>query len=104
MGKPSLGVALGLGDRGASFEEAQQVYLEYRKFLSKYMNWITSDPKSLVQKGQLVIVRGEGVMDENMTGAVSSILSSSHLFGGSQVTLVVTATKEVDAHVSASVA
>ena len=60
MGKPGLGVALGLGDRGASFEEAQEVYSEYRKFLSKYMNWITSDPKSLVQKGHLVIVREKG--------------------------------------------
>ncbi len=101
MGKPGLGVVLGLGDRGACFEEAQQVYSEYRKFLSKYMNWITSDPKSLVQKGHLVIVRGEGVIDENMTGAVSSILSSSNLFGGSKVTLVVTATKEGESKVSA---
>ena len=101
MGKPGLGVALSLGDRGASFEEAQEVYSEYRKFLSKYMNWITSDPASLVQKGHLVIVRGEGVIDENMTGAVSSILSSSNLFGGSKVTLVVTATKEGESKVSA---
>ncbi|HEV2118783.1 MAG TPA: DHH family phosphoesterase [Candidatus Bathyarchaeia archaeon] len=100
MGKPGLGVALGLGDRGASFEEAQQVYSEYRKFLSKYMNWITQDPKSLVQKEHVVIVRGEGVIDENMTGAVSSILSSSNLFGGSKVTLVVTATKEGESKVS----
>ena len=100
MGKPGLGIALGLGDRGASFEEAQQVYSEYRKFLSKYMNWITQDPKSLVQKEHLVIVRGEGVIDENMTGAVSSILSSSNLFGGSKVTVVVTSTKEGESKVS----
>src|SRR2546426_11859661 len=65
------------------------------------MNWITQDPKSLVQKGHLVIVRGEGVIDENMTGAVSSILSSSNLFGASKVTLVVTATKEGESKVSA---
>src|SRR2546422_10532939 len=36
-----------------------------------------------------------------MTGAVSSILSSSNLFGGSKVTLVVTATKEGESKVSA---
>ncbi|HZY46237.1 MAG TPA: DHH family phosphoesterase [Candidatus Bathyarchaeia archaeon] len=101
MGKPSLGVALGLGDRGASFDEAQQVYSDYRKWLSKYMNWITQDPRSLVQKGHLVIVRGEGVIDENMTGAVSSIISSSNLFGGSKVTLVVTSTREGETKVSA---
>ena len=65
------------------------------------MNWITQDPKSLVQKPHLVIVRGEGVIDENMTGAVSSILSSSSVFGGSKVTLVITATKEGESKVSA---
>src|SRR5437870_11899275 len=101
MGKPGLGVALGLGDRGASFEEDQQVYSEYRKFLSKYMNWITSDPKSLVQKGHLVIVRREGVIDENMTGAVSSIISSTNIFGGTNVIMVVTATQEGESKVSA---
>ncbi len=101
MGKPGLGIALGLGDRGASFEEAQSVYSEYRKFLAKYMNWITGDPASLKQIGHVVIVRGEGVIDENMTGAVSSLVSSSGLFGRSKVTLVVTNTKNDEAKVSA---
>jgi len=101
MNKPGLGIALGLGDRGLSFEEAQQTYLEYRKSLSKYMNWITQDPKSLVQKPHLVIVKGEGVIEENMTGAVSSMLSSANLFGTSKVTLVVTTTKEGESKLSA---
>jgi RecJ-like exonuclease len=47
------------------------------------------------------MVRGEGVIDENMTGAISSLVSSSNLFGGSKVTLVVTSTKDGQAKVSA---
>ena len=101
MGKAGLGIALGLGDRGAAFEESQQVYSEYRKWLAKYMNWLTEDPSALNQKGHVVVVRGEGVIDENMTGAVSSLVSSSNLFGGSKVTLVVTSTKDGGMKVSA---
>ena len=101
MGKAGLGIALGLGDRGAVFEEAQQVYAEYRKSLAKYMNWLTADPSVLTQKGHVVVVRGGGVIDENMTGAVSSLVSASNLFGVSKVTVVVTFTKDGEAKVSA---
>jgi RecJ-like exonuclease len=101
MGKAGLGIALGLGDRGSAFEEAQQVYDDYRKWLAKYMNWLTTEPSALKQEGNVVIVRGEGVIDENMTGSVSSIVSSSNLFGEDKVTLVVTFTKHGEAKVSA---
>lgn len=101
MGKAGLGIALGLGDRGSAFEEARQVYDDYRKWLAKYMNWLTTEPSALKQEGNVVIVRGEEVIDENMTGAVSSIVSSSNLFGEDKVTLVVTSTKHGEAKVSA---
>ncbi len=101
MGKAGLGIALGLGDRGSAFEEAQQVYNEYRKWLAKYMNWLTNEPSALKQKGNVVVVRGDGVIDENMTGAISSLVSSSNLFGEDKVTLVVSSTKSGEAKVSA---
>ena len=101
LGKAGLGVCLGVGDRAAAFEEAQQVYSEYRKWLAKYMNWLTGDPSVLKKTGNVVIVRGEGVIDENMTGAVSSLVSSSNLFGASKVTVVVTSTKDGAAKISA---
>ncbi len=101
MGKPGLGIALGIGDRGAAFEEAQQVYGDYRRSLAKYMNWLAGNPSVLKQQGRVVVVRGEGVIDENMTGAVSSLISSSNLFGDTKVTLVVTSTEEGEAKISA---
>ena len=100
MGKPGLGIALGAGDRGAAFEEAQQVYATYRKWLAKYMSWLTTDSSALKRKGHVVVVRGEGVIEENMTGAVSSLVSSSNLFGESQITIVVTLTRTGEAKVS----
>ena len=100
MQRPSLGVALGLGDRGAVFEEAQAVYKDYRKSLAKYMGWITENPSVLKQLGPLVIVRGEGVIPEGMTGAVSSLVSSSNLFGDKRVTIVVSNTKNGEVKLS----
>src|SRR5947209_6543641 len=100
MQRPSLGVALGLGDRGAVFEEAQAVYQDYRKSLAKYMGWITENPSVLKQLGPLVIVRGEGVIPEGMTGAVSSLVSSSNLFGDKRVTIVVSNTKDGEVKLS----
>jgi RecJ-like exonuclease len=46
-----------------------------------------------------VLVNGKGVIDENMTGAVSSLVSSSNLFGD-KVTIVTTHTSTGDAKVS----
>ncbi len=101
MGKPGLGVALGIGDRGAAFEEAQEVYVSYKRSLAKYMNWLAKEPSALKQLGSIMVVRGDGVIDENMTGAVSSLVSASNLFGDHRVTLVVTQTKEGSIKVSA---
>jgi RecJ-like exonuclease len=64
------------------------------------MNWITTNPKSLKQTKHLVIVLGGGVIEESMTGAVSSLISSSSLFGNSKVTLVTTLTRSGEAKVS----
>lgn len=100
MGRPGIGIALGAGDRGAAFQEALEVYAQYKKWLSKYMNWLTEDPNSLKQTRHVVLVRGEGVIDQNMTGAVSSLVSSSNLFGESKVTLVTTTTPSGEAKVS----
>jgi len=101
MGRASLGLALGLGERGAAFKEAELVYSEYKKSLATYMNWLTTSPGALIREENLVIVRGEGVIDENMTGAVSSIVSSSNLFGTGKVTLVITTRKDGAVKISA---
>src|SRR5207247_5392390 len=48
----------------------------------------------------VVIVNGKGIIDESMTGAVSSLISSSKLFGESKVTVVTTLTRSGEAKVS----
>lgn len=100
MGRSSLGIALTLGDRGRAFDEAQEVYSEYKKFLAKYMNWVTRDPKAVTKTPHVIVVKGDGIIEDSMTGAVSSLISSSSLFGPSKVTLVTTTTKKGEAKIS----
>ncbi|HEX9196902.1 MAG TPA: DHHA1 domain-containing protein, partial [Candidatus Bathyarchaeia archaeon] len=99
MNRAALGIAIGVGDRGDSYKAAQEVYAQYKTTLSKYMNWIATSPNAMRRGRHVVIVNGNGVIDENMTGAVSSLVSSSNLFGD-KVTIVTTVTTSGEAKVS----
>ena len=100
MNRAGLGIAIGIGDRGESFQQAQQLYSEYKTQLSKYMNWVATAPNATRTGRNVVIVNGQGVVDESMTGAVSSLISSSKLFGESKVTIVTTLTRSGEAKIS----
>ncbi len=100
MNRAGLGIAIGIGDRGESYQQAQQLYSEYKTQLSKYMNWVATAPNATRTGKNLVIVNGQGVIDESMTGAVSSLISSSKLFGESRVTIVTTLTRSGEAKIS----
>src|SRR3989440_9599576 len=99
MNRAALGIAIGVGDRGDSYKAAQEVYAQYKTTLSKYMNWIAASPNAMRRGRHVVIVNGNGVIDENMTGAVSSLVSSSNLFGD-KVSIVTTVTASGEAKVS----
>ena len=64
------------------------------------MNWVTTAPNAVRTGKYVVLVNGQGVIDESMTGAVSSLISSSKLFGESKVTVVTTLTKSGEAKIS----
>ncbi len=99
MNRASLGIAIGVGDRGESYRTAQEVYTQYKATLSKYMNWVATTPSATKRGRHTVVVNGKGVIDENMTGAVSSLVSSSSLFG-EKVTIVTTLTTTAEAKIS----
>ncbi len=100
MNRAGLGVAIGIGDRRESYQQAQQLYSEYKTQLSKYMNWVATAQNATRTGRNVVIVNGKGIIDESMTGAVSSLISSSKLFGESKVTVVTTLTRSGEAKVS----
>jgi RecJ-like exonuclease len=77
MSKASLGVAICMGDRGAALEEADKVLAEYRRTITKYLNWLTEKPDRIEELSNIYVVHGQGVIDDKMIGTVSSVLSTN---------------------------
>lgn len=77
MDRPSLGVAVCMGDRGLALEEAGKVLEEYRRTINKYLGWVTERPERMKEFENIYVVYGEDFMDDKMVGAISSILTSS---------------------------
>jgi single-stranded-DNA-specific exonuclease len=77
MDKPSLGVSICMGDRGAALEEANKVLEEYRRTINKYLGWIMEKPERMKELENIYVVYGESFMDDKIIGAISSILSAS---------------------------
>ncbi len=78
MDRPSLGVAVCMGDRGSALEEANAVLDEYRRTLTKYLSWLMEPSTGRIEElDSIYVVRGGGVIDDKVIGAVSSILSTN---------------------------
>ena len=75
--KAGVGIAVCMGDRTKMLEEGENILLEYRALLRTYMNALSSERWRVVDNGKYVMVDGEGLVSENMTGAVSSLLGGS---------------------------
>ncbi|HYL67081.1 MAG TPA: DHH family phosphoesterase [Nitrosopumilaceae archaeon] len=75
--KAGVGIAVCMGDRTRMLEEGENILLEYRTLLRTYMNALSSERWRVVDNGKYVMVDGEGLVSENMTGAVSSLLGGS---------------------------
>jgi RecJ-like exonuclease len=77
MDKPSLGVAICMGDRGPVLEEAEKVLEEYRGTINKYLGWVMEKPERMKELENIHVVYGENFIDDKIIGAVSSILLTS---------------------------
>jgi len=77
MDRPSLGIAVCMGDRGAALEEANKVLDDYRKNISKYLGWVMEKPERMKELENIYVVYGENFINEKIIGTISSILSAS---------------------------
>jgi single-stranded-DNA-specific exonuclease len=93
-GNPSIGISVGLGDRKTALEEADEVVTTYRKTLASYMDWLTKSPDAVQKFNSIWVVRGENQIQDSMTGAFSSILSSAGSLSPDHATIVLTRSKE----------
>jgi len=76
MDRPSLGLAVCMGDRGAALEEANRVLEDYRKSINKYLGWVMEKPERMREFENIYVVYGESFINEKIIGTISSILSA----------------------------
>jgi RecJ-like exonuclease len=76
MDRPSLGIAICMGDRKAALEEANKILEDYRKNINKYLGWIAEKPERMRELQNIYVIYGEDFINEKIIGTVSSIIVS----------------------------
>jgi RecJ-like exonuclease len=77
MDKPSLGVAVCMGDRGSALEASNKVLEDYRRAINKYLGWVMEKPERMKELENIYVIYGESFINDKIVGAISSILSAS---------------------------
>jgi RecJ-like exonuclease len=76
MDRPSLGIAICMGDRGAALEESSKILEDYRKNINKYLGWVMEKPERMRELQNIYVIYGENFINEKIIGTVSSIIVS----------------------------
>lgn len=74
MGKPSLGITICLGDRGRALTEAERLLVEYKGQILRSLKVILSDEERLTFSDSFAFVGSEGLLSEDMIGALANTL------------------------------
>ncbi len=77
MDRPSLGIAICMGDRKAALEESNKILEDYRKSINKYLGWVNEKPERMRELQNIYVIYGENFINEKIIGTVSSIIVSS---------------------------
>jgi RecJ-like exonuclease len=80
IGKAGVGIGICMGDRNLMLAEGEEIVATYRTTLRNYISTIFAEKWRLVDDGESVFVNGEGLLSEDLVGAVASLLSESPTF------------------------
>ena len=98
--RAGMGIAVCLGDRDRNLRDAETIISEYRQTLSRYIKTILTEQNRIFEKTHYTLIMSDGLVDENLVGAVCSIVGGLPKFL-SKPLLVRTITLEGDVKVSA---
>lgn len=74
MGKYGLGISICLGDRNKALIELKQVIQEYRRTISRYINWILSNNELIKILSHVQAIHGGTNIDDKLISPLISIL------------------------------
>ena len=87
ISKSGVGMAICMGDRDKILREGEEILAEYRKLIRDYMNVLTNERWRMSESETCIMVNGEGVVPETMTGTISSLIAGSPKNSGKIVIL-----------------
>jgi RecJ-like exonuclease len=76
MDRPSLGIAICMGDRKAALEEGNKILEDYRRSINKYLGWVNEKPERMRELENIYVINGENFINEKIIGTISSIIVS----------------------------
>jgi RecJ-like exonuclease len=82
IGRSGVGVAICMGDRNAMLSAGEEINGEYRTTLRNYISTIFNEKWRVSDDGKVALVNGDGLVAEDMLGAVSSLLAGSQNLAG----------------------
>ena len=72
-----VGIAICMGDRNKILREGESILTEYRKLIREYMNILSNERWRISESKTCVMVNGEDIVPETMTGTISSLIAGS---------------------------
>lgn len=87
IGMSGVGIAICMGDRNKMLQEGEKILVEYRKMIRNYMNILSNERWRINGSTKYIMVNGEGIIPETMTGTISSLLAGSPKNAGKIVIL-----------------
>ena len=87
INRSGVGIAICMGDRNKSLREGETILTDYRKMIREYMNILSNERWRISESETCVMVNGEGIVPETMTGTISSLIAGSPKNAGKIVIL-----------------
>lgn len=87
ISRSGVGMAICMGDRNKILREGETILTDYRKMIREYMNILTNERWRISESETCVMVNGEDIVPETMTGTISSLIAGSPKNSGKIVIL-----------------
>ena len=77
INRSGVGMAICMGDRNKILREGEGILTDYRKMIREYMNILSNERWRISESETCVMVNGEDIVPETMTGTISSLIAGS---------------------------
>ncbi|MHA7646565.1 DHHA1 domain-containing protein [Nitrosopumilus sp. S4] len=87
INRSGVGMAVCMGDRNKILREGESILTDYRKMIREYMSILANERWRISESETCIMVNGEDIVPETMTGTISSLIAGSPKNAGKIVIL-----------------